>query len=112
MGPISQLHEDSLDSKVLILIIKMYVKLAPFCIYYFRMILWTDWYFHFQYVGSPVAYLQQIVIKATVEPWDYKSLIHTDAFRAPLDKTFDILEQIQNFQIKEGLGIHNLQWFL
>ncbi|XP_071451860.1 sterol regulatory element-binding protein cleavage-activating protein, partial [Hetaerina americana] len=49
------------------------------------------------YRGSPVGYVQQIVVKTAVTPWT-DDLILTDAFRAPLSEVFDLLEVIRNYQ--------------
>ena len=79
------------------------IESANLLVWNSHSIFWFDNdYFYFQYVGTPVAYVQQVLIKATVAPWDDKKLIHVDAFRAPLHKAFEVLEHIQNFQYKEG----------
>ncbi|KAG8228658.1 hypothetical protein J437_LFUL008309 [Ladona fulva] len=49
------------------------------------------------YRGSPIGYIQQIVVKSAVMPWT-NDLILTDAFRAPLAEVFDLLEIIRNYQ--------------
>ena len=56
---------------------------------------------HFQYLGPPVAYVQQLVFKGTVSPWQHGRLIISDAFRAPLHQVFDLIEQLNNFQFME-----------
>ena len=53
-----------------------------------------------QFIGTPTAYIQQIIVKAVVSPWDSRQHIQTDAFRAPLTKAFDIMQQINAFQYK------------
>ena len=55
-----------------------------------------------QYVGPPVAYVMQFVVKTTVSPWKYKKMISTDAFRGPLSKVFEIIQHINNFQLRNG----------
>ncbi len=50
-----------------------------------------------QYLGPPVAYIQQIVIKSVVSPWQRKRLLPTDAIRAPLASCFDIVTTINDF---------------
>ena len=61
-----------------------------------------DSYFVFlQYVGPPLAYVQQVVIRAAVSPWQHKSLIPTDSFRATLYQVFSILDQLNTFQYKD-----------
>ena len=52
----------------------------------------------FQYVGSPVGYVQQVVVKSVVSPWQPQQMIPADAFRASLAKVFDVLHQLENFQ--------------
>ncbi len=54
----------------------------------------------FQYVGAPSAYIQQIIVKSVVSPWDSRQLIQSDAFRAPLSKAFDIVQKIHEFHHK------------
>uniref|UniRef100_A0A8C4QPI0 SREBF chaperone n=1 Tax=Eptatretus burgeri TaxID=7764 RepID=A0A8C4QPI0_EPTBU len=49
------------------------------------------------YVGSPVAYVQQVIVKAMVSPWE-PGLIPADAFRAPLSKVFEVVDEIRNHQ--------------
>ena len=48
-----------------------------------------------------MAYVQQIVVKSSVSPWQHKKLMTSDAFRAPLNTVFDILEQLNNYQYIE-----------
>ena len=52
----------------------------------------------FQYVGSPVGYVQQIVVKSVVLPWRPQQMIPADAYRAPLSEVFNILHQLEEFQ--------------
>jgi len=56
----------------------------------------------FQYFGPPVAYIQQIVIKAAVHPWQADGLIPSDAYRATLSTVFELLEHIDNYQQRNG----------
>ncbi|XP_016313776.1 sterol regulatory element-binding protein cleavage-activating protein-like [Sinocyclocheilus anshuiensis] len=49
-----------------------------------------DWY-----RGPPVAYIQQVLVKAAVSPWD-NSLVPVDVFRSPLGRVFSLLEEIRN----------------
>ncbi|KAI4891929.1 hypothetical protein NFI96_021900 [Prochilodus magdalenae] len=49
-----------------------------------------DWY-----RGPPVAYIQQVLVKAAVSPWD-SSLVPVDVFRSPLGRVFSLLEEIRN----------------
>lgn len=51
--------------------------------------------FMFQYRGPPVAYIQQVLVKAAVSPWD-SSLVPVDVFRSPLGRVFGLLEEIRN----------------
>uniref|UniRef100_A0A4W3HUY3 Sterol regulatory element-binding protein cleavage-activating protein n=1 Tax=Callorhinchus milii TaxID=7868 RepID=A0A4W3HUY3_CALMI len=62
-----------------------------------------DWY-----VGPPVAYIQQIFVKAIVSPWN-KNLIAVDAFRAPLSKAFQLVEEIRNHLLQDGAGSKSLE---
>ncbi|XP_062599956.1 sterol regulatory element-binding protein cleavage-activating protein-like [Saccostrea cucullata] len=54
------------------------------------------------YLGVPVGYIQQIVVKATVSPWKQEYMIPEDAFRTPLLRVFEILEELEKFKFKEG----------
>ena len=58
-----------------------------------------------QFVGEPVGYVQQIVVKSTVAPWDSQRLIQTDAFRAPLATAFSLLEHINSFKLVRGYAV-------
>ncbi|XP_076869427.1 sterol regulatory element-binding protein cleavage-activating protein isoform X2 [Brachyhypopomus gauderio] len=49
-----------------------------------------DWY-----RGPPVAYIQQVLVKGAVSPWD-STLVPVDAFRSPLGRVFSLLEEIRN----------------
>ncbi|CAF91877.1 unnamed protein product [Tetraodon nigroviridis] len=49
-----------------------------------------DWY-----RGPPVAYIQQVLVKAAVSPWD-SSLVPVDVFRSPLGRAFSLLEEIRD----------------
>ncbi|KAI5092469.1 sterol regulatory element-binding protein cleavage-activating protein isoform X2, partial [Silurus meridionalis] len=49
-----------------------------------------DWYH-----GAPVAYIQQVLVKAAVSPWD-SSLVPVDVFRSPLGRVFSLLEEIRD----------------
>ncbi|KAH9496900.1 hypothetical protein Btru_010103 [Bulinus truncatus] len=55
------------------------------------------------YVGEPVAYIQQIVVKSIVSPWPH-SMIATDAFRAPLASVFKVIEEMDNFKYIDDEG--------
>lgn len=48
-----------------------------------------------QYHGAPVAYIQQVLVKAAVSPWD-SSLVPVDVFRSPLGRVFSLLEEIRD----------------
>lgn len=54
-----------------------------------------------QYHGPPVAYIQQVLVKAAVSPWD-SSLVPVDVFRSPLGKVFSLLEEIRNHVHSDG----------
>lgn len=55
------------------------------------------WYF-----GSPVAYIQQIVIKAAILPWNSSRLISADLLRASLSTVFELLDHINNYQLQNN----------
>ncbi|XP_076472128.1 sterol regulatory element-binding protein cleavage-activating protein-like [Babylonia areolata] len=61
------------------------------------------------YVGSPLGYIQQIVVKSVVSPWQPQQMIPADAFRAPLATVFDILHQLEKFQHQARDGTQNLE---
>ncbi|TRY86050.1 hypothetical protein DNTS_030912, partial [Danionella cerebrum] len=47
------------------------------------------------YRGPPVAYIQQVLVKAAVSPWD-NTLVPVDMFRSPLGRVFSLLEEIRD----------------
>ena len=48
---------------------------------------------------KPVAYVQQIIMKAMVYPYKKDDLVRTDAFRGPLSSAFKLhLEDLTVFQ--------------
>jgi hypothetical protein len=55
-----------------------------------------------QYFGPPVAYVQQIVVKAAIVPWQIEKLIPSDAYRATLSTVFDLIEHVDNYQQRNG----------
>ncbi|NXB94414.1 SCAP protein, partial [Vidua chalybeata] len=62
-----------------------------------------DWY-----VGAPVAYIQQILVKATVSPWQ-KSFLAVDVFRSPLSRVFQLVEEIRNHALRDSSGVRSLE---
>ncbi|XP_037985938.1 sterol regulatory element-binding protein cleavage-activating protein [Motacilla alba alba] len=62
-----------------------------------------DWY-----VGAPVAYIQQILVKATVSPW-HKSFLAVDVFRSPLARVFQLVEEIRNHALRDSSGVRSLE---
>ncbi|XP_054027443.1 sterol regulatory element-binding protein cleavage-activating protein [Dryobates pubescens] len=62
-----------------------------------------DWY-----VGAPVAYIQQVLVKATVSPWQ-KSFLAVDVFRAPLSRAFQLVEEIRNHALRDSAGVKSLE---
>lgn len=59
--------------------------------------------------GPPVAYVQQVVIKAAVSPWQ-PDLLLMDAFRSPLAESFRVMEIVGNHQSVDSNGSkHSLQ---
>lgn len=53
-----------------------------------------------QYVGTPVAYIQQIFVKTSVSPW-HKNLLAVDVFRSPLSRAFQLVEEIRNHVLRD-----------
>ncbi|XP_062321506.1 sterol regulatory element-binding protein cleavage-activating protein isoform X1 [Osmerus eperlanus] len=64
-----------------------------------------DWY-----QGPPVAYIQQVLVKAAVSPWD-SSLVPVDVFRSPLGRVFSLLEEIRNHVYSDSSGVRSLEAF-
>uniref|UniRef100_A0A6Q2YR78 Sterol regulatory element-binding protein cleavage-activating protein n=1 Tax=Esox lucius TaxID=8010 RepID=A0A6Q2YR78_ESOLU len=62
-----------------------------------------DWY-----RGPPVAYIQQVLVKAAVSPWD-STLVPVDVFRSPLGRIFTLLEEIRNHVHNDGSGVRSLE---
>ncbi|XP_015471712.1 sterol regulatory element-binding protein cleavage-activating protein isoform X2 [Parus major] len=62
-----------------------------------------DWY-----VGAPVAYIQQILVKATVSPWQ-KNFLAVDVFRSPLSRVFQLVEEIRNHALRDSSGVRSLE---
>ncbi|MBN3284069.1 SCAP protein, partial [Polyodon spathula] len=62
-----------------------------------------DWY-----VGPPVAYIQQVLVKAVVSPWD-QSLLPVDIFRSPLAQVFQLVEEIRNHVHRDSTGSRSLE---
>ncbi|KAG9345081.1 hypothetical protein JZ751_009622 [Albula glossodonta] len=60
------------------------------------------------YRGPPVAYIQQVLVKAAVSPWDNK-LVPVDAFRSPLGRVFALLEEIRNHVHSDSSGVRSLE---
>ncbi|KAM7382928.1 hypothetical protein PAMP_002623 [Pampus punctatissimus] len=62
-----------------------------------------DWY-----RGPPVAYIQQVLVKAAVSPWD-SNLVPVDMFRSPLGRVFSLLEEIRNHVHSDNSGVRSLE---
>ncbi|XP_061633902.1 sterol regulatory element-binding protein cleavage-activating protein isoform X3 [Phyllopteryx taeniolatus] len=63
-----------------------------------------DWY-----QGPPVAYIQQVLVKAAVSPWD-NSLVPVDVFRSPLGRVFSLLDEIRNHvHADSSSGVRSLE---
>lgn len=60
------------------------------------------------YLGVPVGYIQQIIVKATVSPWKQEYMVPDDAFRSPLLRVFEILEELEKFKFKDGATEYSL----
>ncbi|OWF39399.1 sterol regulatory element-binding protein cleavage-activating protein-like [Mizuhopecten yessoensis] len=52
--------------------------------------------------GPPVGYVQQITVRAAVYPWSSNFLAPMDAFRTPLSKVFDVIQQLENFKFSDN----------
>ncbi|NXJ24283.1 SCAP protein, partial [Dicrurus megarhynchus] len=61
-----------------------------------------------QYIGAPVAYIQQIFVKATVSPWQ-KNFLAVDVFRSPLSRVFQLVEEIRNHALRDSSGVRSLE---
>lgn len=53
------------------------------------------------FTGPPICYVQQIIMKTAVSPWNEK-LVLTDAFRGPLAEVFTLLESIRNYEVENS----------
>nr|XP_056713725.1 sterol regulatory element-binding protein cleavage-activating protein [Euleptes europaea] len=62
-----------------------------------------DWY-----TGAPVAYIQQVLVKATVSPWP-KHFLAVDVFRSPLSRVFQLVEEIRNHALRDGSSVKSLE---
>ncbi|XP_061443210.1 sterol regulatory element-binding protein cleavage-activating protein isoform X2 [Rhineura floridana] len=62
-----------------------------------------DWY-----TGAPVAYIQQVLVKAIVSPWP-KAFLAVDVFRSPLSRVFQLVEEIRNHALQDGSRIKSLE---
>ncbi|XP_058503697.1 sterol regulatory element-binding protein cleavage-activating protein isoform X1 [Solea solea] len=60
------------------------------------------------YQGPPVAYIQQVLVKAAVSPWD-SSLVPVDMFRSPVGRVFGLLEEIRNHVHTDSSGVRSLE---
>ncbi|NXG64920.1 SCAP protein, partial [Hemiprocne comata] len=60
------------------------------------------------YLGAPVAYVQQILVKATVSPWQ-KNFLPVDVFRSPLSRVFQLVEEIRNHALRDSSGVKSLE---
>lgn len=54
--------------------------------------------------GRPFVYVQQIILRSVVLPWNNKDLALTDAFRGPLFEVFKLLEIISNHETNVTLS--------
>lgn len=54
-----------------------------------------------QYAGAPVAFIQQVLVKATVSPWP-KNFLAVDVFRSPLSRVFQLVDEIRNHVLRDG----------
>ncbi|KAL3831431.1 hypothetical protein ACJMK2_023182 [Sinanodonta woodiana] len=58
--------------------------------------------------GPAVAFIQQVVVKATVSPWDPGKMVSMDALQVPLSKMFEIMEQMTSFRYHNRSGSYGL----
>ncbi|KAJ3597345.1 hypothetical protein NHX12_000873 [Muraenolepis orangiensis] len=63
-----------------------------------------DWY-----RGPPVAYIQQVLVKAAVSPWGSSLVGPVDAFRPPLGQVFTLLEEIRNHVHSDSSGVQSVE---
>ena len=59
--------------------------------------------YYLQYFGAPVAYIQQIIVRTSITPWQSNKLIPSDSYRSSLSTVFELLEHIDNYQQRNGL---------
>ena len=69
---------------------------------YQNLMSWILLFFCWQYAGPAVGYIQQIIVKATVSPWEPNDHEPIDALRAPLNKVFEMLEELNKFRYQNG----------
>ncbi|KAG9471892.1 hypothetical protein GDO78_022327 [Eleutherodactylus coqui] len=62
-----------------------------------------DWY-----LGRPVAYIQQVLVKGVVSPWE-KNFLAVDVFRSPLSRVFGLVEEIRNHVLRERTSEKSLE---
>ncbi|KAM9307999.1 sterol regulatory element-binding protein cleavage-activating protein [Gastrophryne carolinensis] len=62
-----------------------------------------DWY-----LSQPVAYIQQVLVKGVVSPWD-KNFLAVDVFRSPLSRVFSLVEEIRNHVLRDRSGEKSLE---
>lgn len=72
------------------------------------MLIFCPVLFLLQYVGAPVAYIQQIFVKSSVSPW-HKNLLAVDVFRSPLSRAFQLVEEIRNHVLRDRYSSQGLQ---
>ncbi|KAH0627696.1 hypothetical protein JD844_003811 [Phrynosoma platyrhinos] len=60
------------------------------------------------YTGAPVAYIQQVLVKATVSPWP-TTFLAVDVFRSPLSRVFQLVEEIRNHALRDGSSVKSLE---
>ena len=53
-------------------------------------------------MGPPVAYVQQLVVRAAVSPWQHQDMIPSDAYRSPLASVFDIIHTLEGMKVGVG----------
>jgi len=62
-----------------------------------------------QYFGSPVGYIQQVVVRVAMSPLDMHLPLASEAvLKATLSTVFDVVEHVENFQLHNGYLVYNL----
>ncbi|NXX98352.1 SCAP protein, partial [Centropus bengalensis] len=60
------------------------------------------------WVSPALGCLGQILVKATVSPWQ-KNFLAVDVFRSPLSRVFQLVEEIRNHALRDSSGVKSLE---